>query len=824
MHTIDLAGKWTLSGAALERPLPARIPGCVHTDLLASRVIRDPYYRDNETAMQWIGEADWTYAREFTVPAEVLEQPCVLLECDGLDTLASISINGRELARTDNMFRAWKFDAKQHLRPGRNTIEIRFTSPLPMMRERTKQRPLPTWWFPGGGYIRKEYCNFGWDWGPTLVTCGIWRGIRIVAHDGTALKDVHVLQHHAKGRVDLGVRVAASAAKGTRLKAQVEVSLAGNVAARGEITLSKKRDGVALLALKSPKLWWPAGMGEQPLYNVSVTLTNEKGECLDGWERRVGLRVLELKQEKDKWGQSFTFVANGIPFFAKGANWIPADTFATRVTREDYARLLDDAAAANMNMVRVWAGGFYEDDAFYDLCDERGLCVWQDFMFACATYPTYDKGFMKNVEAEARDNIRRLRHHACLALWCGNNELEQGLVDDEWTDTAMSWKDYGRLFDTLLPSLVSELDPQRPYWPGSPHTPVGDRRAFNDQASGDAHLWDVWHGRKPFEWYYGCRHRFVSEFGFQSFPHPRTVEGYTIEEDRNITSYVMELHQRAGRTGNSLIMLYMLDYFRLPKNFESTLWLSQILQGVAVRMLVEQLRRNQPQSMGALYWQLNDCWPVASWASIDGHGRWKALHYMAKRFFAPALISPVMDEAKGTVEVHVTADSTEKGAALARWIVTNLAGKTLLEEAQPLRLPAGGSRRLKTLQLAKLLKEHGQREVIVFLELEREGAVVSTNFGTFARPKHMNFAATASAARTTVRQAKDGAFEVSIRTKKPLLFAWLTHESVDIRCSENFVPLRPGRTTTIRVEPQAPMTLAAFKNGLRLGSLVDTYD
>ncbi len=822
MVTIDLGGPWHLSGNTLKSRVPAQVPGCVHMDLLREKAIKDPYYRERELDVQWIGRGDYTWTRTFNVPAVILDEDYIVLQCEGLDTLAEIRVNGRKAGSANNMFRAWEFDIAHLLEPGENTIEISFKSPLPYIEKRQKERPLPAWWYRGGGYIRKQYCNFGWDWAPTLITSGIWRPIRIMAWTQARIDDVHVQQrHNSRQNIELDVEIGVEGERAVGLRADVTISRNGKTVATHEDVGLRNGRGKALLRVRNPELWWPNGLGEQPLYDVTVRLKSNENPRLDLWERRVGLRTLSLSRKKDQWGESFEFVCNGSAFFAKGANWIPADTFAARVTQTEYRRLLEDAASANMNMLRVWGGGHYENSTFYELCDELGICVWQDFMFACGTYPSFDEEFMANVEAEARENVKRLRHHACIALWCGNNELEQGLVDDTWTEHSMSWKDYGKLFDDLLAQVCKELDPSTAYWPGSPHTPVGDRRDWNNPDSGDAHLWDVWHGRKPFEWYYGCRHRFVSEFGFQSFPHPRTVRGYTSPEDRNVTSPVMEHHQRSG-TGNTLIMTYMLDWFRMPKDFESTLWLSQLLQAFAIRALVEQLRRNMPRSMGAIYWQLNDCWPVASWASIDGEGRWKALHYIARRFYAPQLVSAVEDPEACTAEIHVTADPGYGDAATVNWFATTSDGKTVDEGVLETKLPNGGSKRVRILKFDKLLKDHGHRNVILWLELTVDGKLVSTNYALFARPKQMTIAPTSSISVTT-KSLRNGTFRVTLKSKKPILWAWLDHKTADLRCNDNFVCLRPGKPVAIDIHPSKELTADAFKSGLILKSLRDTW-
>ncbi|HPM25610.1 MAG TPA: hypothetical protein PLP66_17000, partial [Phycisphaerae bacterium] len=480
MRVVDLGGAWQVTKAGETAALPARVPGCIHLDLLAAGQIDDPYYRDNEDRLQWIGQTDWVYTRTITVDAALPAHDRVLLRCDGLDTLATVTVNGMEIGRADNMFRVWEFDVKPYLRAGANTLEIRFAAAETYCGTKNADRRMPGWFGPkepqGRAWLRKEPCNFGWDWGPVFVTCGIWRDIALVAFDAARLADVHLTQDHAQapGRVTVHAAITAEQVGGAALAATVAIALDGAPVAETTVPLAGGRADAAL-AVDDPQLWWPNNLGAQPLYTVTVTLHDAAGAVLDTTTKRIGLRTLQLDRHPDQWGESFQFVVNGVPFFAKGANWIPADTFASRLMSADYARLLDDAAAANMNMLRVWGGGIYEDDLFYALCDERGLCIWQDFMFACSTYPAFDDAFMASVRAEAEDNVRRLRHHPCIALWCGNNELEQGLVGQAWTEHQMSWEDYGKLFDTLLPGVVTALDPERDYWPCSPHTPNGDR-------------------------------------------------------------------------------------------------------------------------------------------------------------------------------------------------------------------------------------------------------------------------------------------------------------------------------------------------------------
>jgi beta-mannosidase len=471
-------------------------------------------------------------------------------------------------------------------------------------------------------------------------------------------------------------------------------------------------------------------------------------------------------------------------------------------------------------MLRVWGGGIYEPDVFYNLCDELGLCVWQDFMFACAAYPAFDRKYLDNVRLEAEDNIRRLRHHACLALWCGNNELEQGWVGDKWNETQMSWKDYSTLFDKLLPSVVKQLDPERDYWPCSPHSPLGDRKDFNNPNWGDAHLWNVWHGRQPFEWYRTAMHRFVSEFGFQSFPHPLTVESYTQPGDRNITSYIMEFHKRSN-IGNPTIFTYMLDWFRLPKNFEMMLWLSQILQGMAMKYAVEHWRRHMPRTMGALYWQLNDCWPVVSWSSIDYFHRWKALHYMAKQFFSPILVSAVEDTEQKSFSIYVSSDLTENKKGKISWQVTDVAGNILLEGEEMLEVPASKSRCVKVVRLPENLRMHNIRDLLFWVEFSVKGKAVSRNFASFARPKHLELRN--PEIKVDISRTEKEVAVLTLTARAPALWVWLDVENTNVRFSDNFFHILPGKPVTVTMKNDARLFTAEIRQRLRVSSFIDTY-
>ena len=816
----NLNGSWTYKRLGGKEKGTARVPSDIYRDLLDNDQIPDPYYRDNELELKWIGENGWVYSRDFSIDKTFLENDQVILKCHGLDTLATITLNGDVLATTDNMYRTWEWNVKEMLKAGKNTISICFDSAMKYCREKGQERKLPAWPAYDRNWIRKEQCNFDWDWGPYAVTCGIWRDIELISFDEARLEDVHILQAHAKNSVGLTVNLGVDKIGNNSCSAAVTVSLNDTVVGQADTTF-RGRKGSVEITIGNPKLWWPNNLGTQPLYEVEVRLFSKSGVWMDCCTKRIGLRTLELDRHEDEWGESFQFVVNGHPFFAKGANWIPADAIQSRMTEKEYRMLIQASAEANMNMLRVWGGGIYEEDIFYNLCDELGICVWQDFMFACATYPTFDKDYMATVKAELKDNIKRLRHHPSIALWCGNNEMEQGLVRDTWTKHAMSWKDYGKLFDKLMPQLTGKLDPQRDYWPGSPHSPKGDRQDFNNPTCGDAHLWDVWHGKKPFEWYRTCEHRFNSEFGFQSFPVPKTVYGYTEEADRNVTSWVMEHHQRSG-IGNTTIMQYMLDWFRLPYGFENTLWASQILQGMAIKYACEHWRRSMPRGMGTLYWQLNDCWPVASWASIDYHGRWKALHYLAKDFFAPLLINGLEDAKTGTVEVHVTNDHLKARKVKAAWRVTDVAGNLISEGGKKVNAKASADFLVKTLDLSKSIAKYGARNLLVWLELTVDGEAepVSRNLVLFSRPKHLELLD--AKIKTSVKKAGD-AYKVTLTSAAPALWTWLEMTEVDAVYSTNFVHVHQGQPVEILVQPNIELTSNKFKEQMVVKSLIDTY-
>jgi len=820
MKIQSLNGEWQLSKTGDSMTYLATIPSCVHTDLLAAEVIPNPFYRDNEQQQKWVGETDWTYQRSFHVDESALAQDKVCLRFYGLDTIATIRLNGAEIGKTENMFRTYEFDVKDKLQSSDNTLEIDFKSPMQYVRHMDETMGEMAGWVEpmrvnSGAWIRKEPCNFGWDWGPKMPTCGIWRDVELVAFNTARLSDVHILQEHKADSVDLTVNAWAEVVSDQVLTARVIVSYEDEIVAEVDDLKIENGRTSAQLMLDNPQLWWINGLGKQPLYDMQIQLY-KADTLLDTVAKRIGLCTLQLETPNDEWGQAMYFTCNGVKFFAKGANWIPASPYPAEATRADLEIFVKAASDANMNMLRVWGGGIYEDDAFYDLCDEYGIAVWQDFMFACGTYPASNDEWLANVREEAIQNVKRIRHHASLAVWCGNNEIEQGMLEPTWENT-VGWDEYHLLFRDLLGEIVAEYDPQTPYWQASPHSPGNHRDPF-DQRVGDTHLWSVWHGKEPFEWYRTRQDRFCSEFGFQSFPEPATVYEFTAPEDRNITSYVMEHHQRS-QIGNGTIIHYMLDWYQLPTSFENMLWLSQILQGMAMKYAIEHWRRNMPRSMGTLYWQLNDMWGAPSWASIDWRGRWKALHYMAKRFNNPMLISGLENMDANTVDVHITSDKLDDIASTVIYYVTNVAGKKIRSGKIETSANANSNTPVKQLNFAKEVGEYGKRNLLIWLELYVNDELISDNLALLSRPKHMAFANPQLSIDVT--SVAENCYDVTIQAKSPALYVWL--ELTDAKFSDNFFDLPANRLKIVRVTTSDATTVKQFRETLQVKSLYDTY-
>ena len=680
MQTYTLNGTWQLSaGHRSLESVDMQIPGTVLSGLLAAGKIKDPFYRTNEDATRALFWKDYVFTRTFDVDEELLAQQHIVLVCEGLDTLAEISINGTFLAKTDNMHRTWKFQAKKLLHPGKNEIQIVFRSVLRFIEDypyeaHKKINYIPCGSMKGNQLLRKAHSMFGWDWGPQTIDAGIFRDIYLQGYSHARIEDIRIHQQHAKNvSVQTSITLSESV-PGQKLC--VELSEDGADKPLQTKLCKTNADGVAAVdfVIENPKLWWPNDYGDQPLYIVRTTLLDEDGTSLESITRRIGLRTLTISQEKDEWGNEFAFCVNGVKIFTRGGNYIPDDCLYTRITEKKLDYILESCRRAHFNCVRVWGGGYYPSDAFYDLCDEKGLIVWQDLMYACNVYDVTD-AFAENCRQETYDNVRRLRHHASLGLWCGNNEIESAW--DHWGDfqkeTPYLRADYIRLFEEVLPKAVQEADGETFYWHSSPSS-GGCFDNPDDANRGDTHYWDVWHGQKPFTDYRKYFFRFCSEFGFQSFPCAKTVNSFTLEDDRNIFSRVMESHQK-NDAANGKMLYYLSENLRYPKDLTHLLYASQVLQGMAIKYGVDHWRRNRGRCMGTLYWQINDDWPAPSWSSIDYFGRWKALHYMAQKFYAPHAVSMTLEDHR--CHVYFSNESFETTEYSLTLSIRDLSGNVL---------------------------------------------------------------------------------------------------------------------------------------------------
>lgn len=821
MMILDLNGKWELRDAAGVPLCSVEVPGTVISGLCAAGKIEDPYYRENEYEVRDLFWKDYQFVRSFAADQELMGLKELNLVCKGLDTLAQICINGKELAATDNMHRTYILPVKEYVHEGENEICITFRSVLRFIedypyRENRESHIVPCGAVRGNQLVRKGHSMFGWDWGPQLVDAGIWRDICIEGNSGVKIEDVRIRQFHdedGKVRVRTTVVLVSDSVSEEQAETAVTVILAEKSGMDSSKIIAEAAAGCADAApdekghgyvyeaeivVEDPKLWWPNGYGEQSLYKLTVSVADHSAqEAVQTVEKTIGLRTLTVSQEADEWGNEFAFIVNGVKIFTKGGNYIPEDAVYPWITGERQEYLLKCCVRANFNCVRVWGGGYYPSDTFYDLCDEYGLIVWQDLMYACNAYDVTDD-FAATVRQETLDNVRRLRHHASLGLWCGNNEIESAW--HHWGDfqqeSAYLRADYIRLFEEILPRTLREADDVTFYWPSSPSSggclddPDSDRR-------GDVHYWDVWHGQKPFSDYQKYYFRFCSEFGFQSFPCLKTVERFTLEKDRNIFSKVMESHQKNG-AANGKILYYLSGNFKYPKDFKSLLYVSQILQGMAIKSGVDHWRRNRGRCMGALYWQINDNWPVASWAGIDYYGRWKALHYMAAKFYAPIAVS--IQKTQDHISVWIENETSAEQKCSASLRVRDM-GFGIVKEWN-----ADGQ--AGAFSAAELLRCPFQTEFAdtgfagaddLFLEAEvvlADGTVL-TDTDTLIPYKHLELPAVHLTAK--VMEAGN-CFEITVRSDGFAPFVEMDFADADVIFSDNFFTISNEKPVVVRLD------------------------
>ncbi len=830
VKVINLNSNWKFSQSGNDNWYSATVPGCVHTDLLNNKLIPDPFYGTNENSLQWIGKTDWDYQSSFDVPPDLYSKNNIELDFNGLDTYADVYLNDSLILSADNMFRTWIVSCKNLLKEKNNILRIHFRNVFEVNMPKMEKAPFKLLDFPNNDqsdtmlamYSRKAQFHYGWDWGPRFVTCGIWRNIILKGWDGFKIDNVQVNQKNVSAK-NAGIISSINITSDKDQKISVNVAVDGKQYAMENFQLKKGENKIPVnFAIESPNLWWTNGLGNHHLYNFNFTVASENGSR-DSKNVKIGIRSLKIVREKDSMGRSFYVKLNGVPVFMKGANYIPQDNFQNRVTPERYEHMIKSAAEAHMNILRVWGGGIYENNEFYNLCDENGILVWQEFMFACAMYPA-DSAFLNNVKQEVVDNVTRLRNHPSLALYCGNNENVVGWYQWGWKqsfhpDVQSDYeKNMQQLYQEIIPEAIKEVDTTRYYHYTSPSA------GFNNfsNADGDIHYWGVWHGKEPFEDFNKNIARFVSEYGFQSYPEISTIKKYAAPEDMQLHSGVMLSHQRCmadnrkdKEYSNRLIQLYMDRQFREPKNFAMYVYVSQVLQAEGDKIAIEAHRRNMPFCMGSMYWQIDDCWPVASWSSIDYYGNWKALHYYVKREYKTFLISTQMKD--DSLNFFVVSDSlTNVNADLVVKLV-DFNGKISFQKSFPVEIKANSS--FDYVRLDKNEFENlDESKMVLTAELNSEGKVLAKNSFFFKEPKDLDLEKP-NIKITTFRNS-DG-YGLKLTTNKYAKDVYLSFNNEKGFFTDNYFDLFPGEDKVI--ELKTANEIKDIDQKIKIISLVDSY-
>ncbi len=820
---INLHDEWEFRPAKQGVWSPAEVPGSVHSDLLKNELIRDPFSHMNEKEVQWIEEEDWLYQSVFNCADEIAAKQNIVLHFKGLDTYADVYLNEQLILQADNMFRSWNIDVKKILKSGENHLKIHFHSPMKMARPR---RDALNYSLPAGNdaqeeklsvFTRKAPFQFGWDWGPRLVTAGIWRPIELTAWDKAGIKDCLLLTSELnEDRARIKAKIELKKTGVEKVQLRIRDTENGNVLLNKQFSSIENNQLEANFIIDKPKLWWCNGLGSPHLYKLNVELLTAKGEQIDAKLCKLGIRNIELVQEADSIGTSFYFKLNGIPVFMKGANYIPSDNLLDRVNKERYQMLVEAARDANMNMLRVWGGGIYEEDLFYDLCDENGILVWQDFMFACSMYPG-DKAFLENVRAEVQDNIIRLRQHPCIALWCGNNEMDVAWHNWGWqsthryskADSTEIWNNYQTLFHQIIPYELLRLDPLRPYVSTSPLSNWGTMENFNH---GSMHYWGVWHGNDHFEGYEKYVGRFMSEYGFQSFPSHNTIKKFSSTSDRRLDSPVMK-HRQKSYKGNGLIYEFMDELLPRPEKFTDFLYFSQLTQAEGLKKAFNSHRAKKPHCMGTLYWQLNDCWPAISWSGIDYYGNWKALHHYAKRAFQPLVVLPYESDGKFKVKINSDLNYAVEPELLIQ--LFDFKGRELFHTVRPIRVDSLSNEEFYEIEVKSWLSEHSPQSTFATVSLYQNERVLASSDYHFLPYKDQDLGP--GNFKTEISN-QGGYFLLSLSCKE--LVRGLQLESAqDGHFDDNFFDLKPGRARIVKFTPKEPVDIVTFKNGLSTRSV-----
>lgn len=773
---------WQFKNSKDSNWFPAKVPGTVHLDLMDNKIISDPFKDENEKKVQWVENEDWDYQTSFTISPHELKNENIDLVFNGLDTFSEIYLNGQLLKKTDNMFRKWNIPAKQYLKPGHNTLQIKFTSAVNTGKELAKKIPFTMPESPRS-FVRKAQYQFGWDWGPRLVTAGIWKDVQLEFWNNAKIITVKDIQKRVSGTSD-------------NLRFEVEIYAQND----GDYTLDLNkshqkislRKGINKISVpyetKGMKLWQPNGRGEANLYDFEVKLSKDQRN-IDAKNIRIGLRTVELIQEKDEKGKSFYFKVNGQPLYIKGTNWIPGDSFSPRMTKEKYQKLIRDTKEAHMNMIRIWGGGIYEDDEFYKACDENGILVWQDFMFAGSFYPA-DEAFLNNVKEEVKDQVNRLQNHPSIALWCGNNEIDEAIVNWGYqkqfkyskNDSLQVWKDYKKLFHEVIPNALAEnlKSDKNIYWPSSPSIGWGHKESLTE---GDSHYWGVWWGEQPFEIYNEKVGRFMSEYGFQGTLTLETTKSmFSGTPDLSLQNPTIKAHEKHIR-GWDIINEYLKRDYKIPTDFVQYNYVSQLLQARGMQIAIEAHRRAKPYNMGTLYWQLNDCWPVVSWSSIDYLGNWKAFHYQAKRSFEPVLVS--IAETEKSYDVYLISDLLKELKAETKFELIDFKGKILWKSNQSDNVKANVSKKIRSI----IKSELGQFDLFAtVLKVSSEKDTKFEKLFFFSKPKDLKLL------QPDIKIRKISPTEIEISTDTLAKDIYLIG---DTHFSDNFFDLLPGTSKRI---------------------------
>jgi len=815
-NTRDLGGAWKFRKTGTGEWMNARVPGCVHLDLLANGTIKDPFYRDPEKNLQWIGESGWEYKKEFDILERAFADRHIELVCEGLDTYAKVYINDSLVIVADNMFREWIRDIKSFLFLGKNVIRIQFAS-VPL--ENKVRYEALKYKLPGDEKVvcRKAAYQFGWDFSPAFITCGVWKPVYLRSWSHVNVLDVHFIQKNLSDSL-AKIRSDITLVSDLADSAYFTIKLENEKSFHQAFAIKKGKNTLGLnFEIINPELWWPNGLGKPFLYKISYEV-RFAGHLVGKGEKKIGLRTISLVQKEDSIGRSFYFLVNGLPVFAKGANYIPPDSFLPRVSDSFYHQIICDAKSANMNMLRVWGGGVYEKDLFYDLCDENGMMVWQDFMFACAMYPG-ENDFLKNVLTEVEENIIRLRNHPCIALWCGNNEIDEGWKNWGWQkqydlsiqDSSRLYDTYRSLFNRKIPELVGRLDTLASYVPSSPLAGWGHPESLE---KGDVHYWGVWWGQEPFSIYTKKVGRFMSEYGFQGFPELSSIIKFTAPDDRLPDSRVMRTHQKHP-IGFETIDAYMLRDFRKPKDFSSYILTSQLLQAEGIKSAIEAHRRGKPRCMGTLVWQLNDCWPGISWSAIDYYGRKKAVYYRMKDSFHQTMLSPVVEEDR--VKVYVVTDSPQPIPARLLIRICDFNGNVFLKKNLSLNIPANSSTVCFDTLGSAMLAGLDPAKVVLSASLYINEFESTRNLLYFVSPQNLSLQIPAF--KKTIDKTPKG-YLIKIKTDKLAKGVCL---SLPLKgeFSDNYFDMLPGeiREIVFETSDKSPDILPH----LSIKTLIDTY-